>query len=122
MNRTELGKIMVDSIIDDYKASNEFSQDAINYVNKWFAQILNLKMAALGDKFAEELGKATNVAEVIEKTKAEFMNGMEKYNNMEKALIEAFEMLTGEDAEFCRPNPFVDKIAEKKGVPYTGPK
>ena len=96
MDREKYGKIIVDQIINDYKNSKEYKQDAINYIYRWLTCILNYKAAGVGDCFVRDIH---GCMEVTEESKKKFMDGMEKYNDLRDKMDTLFKMLYGDTAD-----------------------
>lgn len=89
MNRKEYGEKIVNEIINDYKLSNDFRDDAIDYVYKEIFNKLNEICAQVGhdfmynhtidqDTFMERMKNNTHLREVLD----EFMKiGFDKITN-----------------------------------------
>ena len=102
MDRKKYGEIIVDQIINDYKSSKEFSDDARRFVYRWLNIILNYKSAGLGDNIVRNLeGKN----EVTEEEKNKFVAGMAEYNRLRENIDKLFELMNTDEADSFRPIP-----------------
>ena len=102
MDRKKYGEIIVDQIINDYKSSKEFSDDARRFVYRWLDIILNFKIAGLGDNLARNLeGKN----EVTEEEKNKFIVGMAEYGRLKENMDKLFDLMDTDEAGTFRPIP-----------------
>ena len=93
MDRKKYGEIIVDQIINDYKNSKEFRDDARHFLYRWLTTIINYKVANLGDNFVQQF-KTSDV--LPEDEKKVFMEGMDKYNDLRAKMDELDAMLDDE--------------------------
>jgi hypothetical protein len=100
MDRKKYGEIIVDQIINDYRNSKEYRQDAANYIYKWLTCILNYKTADLGNNFVNGLNGTMTVPE---ENQQKFMEGMEMYNDLREKMNTLFKMLSDEGADDWAP-------------------
>ena len=106
MDREKYGKIIVDQIINDYKSSKEFSDDARRFVYRWLDIILNYKIAGLGDNLVRNLeGKN----EVTEEEKNKFLVGMAEYDRLKVNMDKLFDLMDTDEADTFRPIPIIHK-------------
>lgn len=106
MDREKYGKIIVDQIINDYKSSKEFSDDARRFVYRWLNIILNYKIAGLGDNLVRNLeGKN----EVTEEEKNKFLVGMAEYDSLKENMDKLFDLMDTDEADSVRPIPIINK-------------
>lgn len=106
MDREKYGKIIVDQIINDYKSSKEFSDDARRFVYRWLNIILNYKIAGLGDNLVRNLeGKN----EVTEEEKNKFLVGMAEYDCLKENMDKLFDLMDTDEADTFRPIPIINK-------------
>ncbi len=102
MDRKKYGEIIVDQIINDYKSSKEFSDDARRFVYRWLDIILNFKIAGLGDNLVRNLeGKN----EVTEEEKNKFIVGMAEYGRLKENMDKLFDLMDTDEAGTFRPIP-----------------
>lgn len=100
MDRKKYGEIIVDQIINDYRNSKEYRQDATNYIYRWLTCILNYKTADLGSNFVNGLNDTMTVPE---ENQQKFMDGMEMYNDLREKMNTLFKMLSDEGADDWAP-------------------
>lgn len=109
MDRKKYGEIIVDQIINDYKNSAEFRDDAARFMYRWFMQILNYKTASLGDSFVQTINGAYDQ----EDAKKMFMEGMEKYNDLKAKMDMLYDLLTDEHNKTLYPSNMTDSTISK---------
>lgn len=102
MDRKKYGEIIVNQIINDYRNSKEYRQDAANYIYRWLTCILNYKTADLGNCFVNGLN---DTMKVPEENQQKFMDGMEMYNDLREKMNTLFKMLFDESADDWAPLP-----------------
>ena len=102
MDRKKYGEIIVNQIINDYRNSKEYRQDAANYIYRWLTCILNYKTADLGNMFTKGLNDTMTVPE---ENQQKFMDGMEMYNDLRAKMNTLFKMLFDEGADDWAPLP-----------------
>ena len=105
MDRKKYGEIIVNQIINDYRNSKEYREDAANYVYRWLTCILNYKTADLGRMFEFSLKHNADHIAVSEENKQKFMDGMEKYNDLREKMNTLFNMLFDVGADDWAPLP-----------------
>ena len=110
MDRKKYGEIIVDQIINDYKNSAEFRNDAARFMYRWFMQILNYKTASLGDLFVQTI---ENKFVVPEDSKKNFMEGMEKYSDLKAKMDMLYDLLTDEHNKTLYPSNITDSTISK---------
>lgn len=102
MDRKKYGEIIVDQIINDYKSSKEFSDDARRFVYRWLTCILNYKTADLGNCFVNGLNDTMIVPE---ENQQKFMEGMKMYNDLRENMDKLFDLMDTDEADTFRPIP-----------------
>lgn len=100
MDRKKYGEIIVDQIINDYKNSKEFRDDARHFLYRWLTCILNYKTADLGNCFVNGLNGTMTVPE---ENQQKFMEGMDKYNDLRAKMDELDAMLDDEANIYMYP-------------------
>lgn len=103
MDRKKYGEIIVDQIINDYRNSKEFRDDARHFLYQWLTTIINYKVASLGDNFVQRFNTSEVLSEDNEKM---FMEGMDKYNDLRAKMDELDAMLDDEANIDMYPNFF----------------
>lgn len=108
MDREKYGKIIVDQIINDYKNSKEFRDDARQFIYRWLDIIINYKTAGLGDKFVQQVSTQDSEPQYVlpEDAQKLFMEGMDKYNNLRTKMNELDAMLGDEANSNMYPHFF----------------
>ena len=96
MDKEKIGAMMVDDIIERYKASKEFEKDAIKFVKKEILYEINATCASVGDEFA---GGNINDKE----RQARFLEMVAKCRGQQEMVNQIFEQVFGEESPRYRP-------------------
>ena len=104
MDREKYGKMIVDQIINNYKSSKEFSDDARRFIYRWLDIILNYKIAGLGDNFARKFDLKN---EATEEEKDKFVVGMAEYNRLKENMDKLFDLMDTDEAYSMCPIPII---------------
>ena len=85
MDNNEYGRIIVEQIINDYKQSKEFKNDAVEYVRREVETELNFKAADAGLRFGNSMESPIE--------KASFIAAMMKIKAQKEALSELLKLI-----------------------------
>lgn len=96
MDRKKYGEIIVDQIINDYKNSKEFRDDAIAFIFKWLTNIINYRIA--------NVGLDLSLSNLDKEAQKEFIKGMEKNNDLKEKIFDAYHLLTSEENQDFYPS------------------
>ena len=91
MNKQVYGEMIVDQIINGYKSSEEYRDEARAFIYKWFINIVNHKIGEVGCIFAQ--------SGMDEEAKKEFIDNMEKWKDLKEKLDYMFSWL---DESYCK--------------------
>lgn len=82
MDRQKYGEMMVNQIIEDYKLSDDFKRDAVEYVYRKIMEHTNFSEAHTAD--------ILTTSNFSEEARNEFMNSMAKFKGLKNSLNTLF--------------------------------
>ena len=85
MDRQKYGEMMVNQIIEDYKLSDDFKRDAVEYVYRNIINHMNYREGHTADILA--------TSNFSEEAQNEFMNSMAKFKGLKNSLNTLFSQL-----------------------------
>ena len=91
MDKKMYGEFIVNEIINNYKSSEEYRNDARNFVYRWLMNIIYYKSAGVGDNFVKSVCDG-----ISDEVKCSFVSDFEKWTDMRTKLGEIFDLLNDE--------------------------